>query len=143
MDSVFYSDGLRFGCIRCSKCCRHEPGFVFLSKADVKRLSTGLQIEERELLETYCRRVHLGGFSQLSLKEKENYDCIFWGDGGCTVYEHRPLQCRAYPFWAKNLGDREAWDAESKECPGIGSGPLHSREEIDRWLAARLENPPI
>ena len=35
---VFYSDGLRFECTRCSRCCRHTPGYVFLSENDVERL---------------------------------------------------------------------------------------------------------
>ncbi len=32
-------------------------------------------------------------------REARGADCIFWrGDEGCSVYPHRPLACRAYPF---------------------------------------------
>ncbi len=143
MESAFFRDGLRFHCIRCSKCCRHEPGFVFLSLGDIKRLASALELDDNEFIRRYCRRVQLGGFSQLSLKEKENYDCIFWESEGCLVYEHRPLQCEAYPFWAKNLESPTAWEAEKRQCPGIGSGKLHTRKEIEAWLDARLKEPPV
>ena len=94
MDSVFYSEGLRFECVRCSNCCRHEPGYVFLSENDLERLASGMGVTRNEFVSKFCRTVAIGNFSHVSLTEKENYDCIFWEDGGCTVYGHRPLQCR-------------------------------------------------
>ena len=78
----------------------------------------------------------------ISLTEKENYDCIFW-DGGCTVYEHRPLQCRSYPFWGANLESKEAWRGLAAVCPGANRGKLHSLAEIERWLKARQQDPPV
>jgi hypothetical protein len=73
------------------------------------------------------------------LIEKANYDCVFWKPGGCTIYEARPLQCRSFPFWHEFVYDRSRWEELSRSCPGIGSGPLHSAEEIRSWLQAREE----
>ncbi len=39
MEEVFYGRGLRFECTRCSRCCRHNPGYVFLSPVDLARLA--------------------------------------------------------------------------------------------------------
>ncbi|HUX21603.1 MAG TPA: YkgJ family cysteine cluster protein, partial [Spirochaetia bacterium] len=39
MYKPFYQDGLRFECTRCDACCRHEPGYVFLSQTDLRRLA--------------------------------------------------------------------------------------------------------
>ena len=80
-----------------------------------------------------------GPETRLSLKEKPNLDCILWESGGCSVYEARPLQCRSFPFWSSCVASSEEWEYHARQCPGMGKGPLHSREEIDRWLALRLK----
>ena len=137
----FHADGLRFDCTRCQRCCRHQPGFVFLSQSDLDQLSVFLKLPAAEVRARYCREVNWGGATRVSLREQANYDCVFWGQGGCTVYPSRPLQCRSFPFWPSQLADREAWDTAARDCPGIGLGPLHSAIEIDYWLARREEEP--
>ncbi|HVO39138.1 MAG TPA: YkgJ family cysteine cluster protein [Spirochaetia bacterium] len=135
----FYSAGLRFQCTRCSRCCRHTPGYVFLSEKDVAYLLPRLQVERSEFLRRYCRRVRFGPVTRLSLKEKPNLDCILWENGGCSVYDARPLQCRSFPFWSACVSSAEEWEFHAGRCPGIGTGPLHDRKEIERWLALRLK----
>jgi Fe-S-cluster containining protein len=143
----FYAEGLHFSCVRCSACCRYEPGYVFLSKKDVKSLSLELQMGYIEFVETFCRWIPAGtpgygsrngspggGMLQLSLKEKANYDCIFWKEG-CSVYRARPLQCRAWPFWPVNVASAGTWTAAAAACPGIGKGRLYSGEYIESRLA--------
>ena len=137
---VFYQDGLRFECTRCSRCCRHTPGYVFLSSSDVEILSVALGRSRQETLGAYCRPVQLGLARRISLKEKANFDCILWENGGCSVYEARPLQCRSFPFWSGCVSSLEEWENHGRQCPGIGQGALHSREEIDKWLEQRLKD---
>jgi uncharacterized protein len=137
MNDVFYQSGLRFECTRCSRCCRHTPGYVFLSSADLDMLSSALGKSRQETLREYCRRVPLGLAQRISLKEKANFDCILWENGGCSVYEARPLQCRSFPFWSGCVSSLEEWEHHGRECPGIGRGALHSLREIEKWLARR------
>ncbi|MDR2403148.1 MAG: YkgJ family cysteine cluster protein [Spirochaetaceae bacterium] len=135
----FYAQGLQFSCIRCSACCRYEPGYVFLSGKDVESLSIALQMEHNEFAETYCRWIPgSGGMIHLSLKEKSNYDCIFWKDG-CSVYHARPLQCRTFPFWPANVASAAAWRGVAAVCPGMGKGRLYSGEYIESRLAEQKE----
>lgn len=134
MSEPYYSAGLRFSCRRCGACCRYEPGFVFLSKNDLSRLSSAFSIKDGDFIQKYCRIVTIGGKQRLSLIEKRNYDCIFWENGGCGVYEARPFQCRSYPFWTNILESREHWESQKESCPGMGEGKLHTREEIDHWV---------
>jgi Fe-S-cluster containining protein len=146
----FYSGGLRFSCTRCSSCCRHESGFVFLSEKDLRLLAAECQMGYNDFVNTYCRwaPVFFGGSlrngetERLSLKEKANFDCVFW-DGACTVYSARPLQCRTFPFWRSILGSEEAWNIAASGCPGMGRGTLHDRDEIESCLAARAAAPII
>jgi Fe-S-cluster containining protein len=140
-ESPFYARGLRFSCTRCSECCRIDPGFVFLRKNDLKMLVSAFKMNYTEFIRRYCRWTpNAGGREQLSLKEKANYDCIFWSNG-CSCYEDRPLQCRAYPFWPSMLVSRKAWEALS--CAGMGKGTLHSGEEIEALLDQQRAEPII
>lgn len=132
----FWEDGLKFSCTSCGHCCRHEPGFVFLTEKDLTALSRHKGMTRKNFSREYCRSVDLGLAVRLSLTETPENDCVFW-DNGCNVYEARPLQCRTYPFWAGNLASREDWDRESLECPGMNHGTLHSAEEIEKALKAR------
>jgi hypothetical protein len=141
MSGSFFDAGLRFQCRRCSHCCRHEPGYVFLTQDDLERLAEGLELPPAEVRERYCRQVRIGAFRRLSLRETPAYDCILWGPEGCRVYGHRPLQCRSFPFWSSNLSSRESWEEAARACPGIGQGRVHGRARIERWLARRLADP--
>jgi hypothetical protein len=73
----------------------------------------------------------------LSLAEKKNYDCVFWDQGGCAVYEDRPVQCSTFPFWSSILVSRESWLEAARDCPGIGKGELRAREYIEELLWRR------
>lgn len=117
-NEVWYKDGLRFKCTECGKCCGGAPGYVWLSEADIERLSSYLQISQEELLRKHCRQIG----NQFSLKEQTvNYNCIYLKDNKCSVYEARPSQCRTYPFWGKNLASKQAWNETQNECEGVNS----------------------
>ncbi|MDC7246292.1 MAG: YkgJ family cysteine cluster protein [Sphaerochaetaceae bacterium] len=140
----FYEDGLAFTCLPgCRYCCAVEPGFVFLSMNDLQRLCSFTQKPVKDFVAEFCIKVPMGSHHYLSLKERDNHDCIFLGEKGCTVYESRPVQCSTYPFWAHVLSSGKSWEEEKKWCPGIGKGVLHSKEKIDEQLSLRKENQPL
>jgi len=136
----WYSNGLKFSCTQCHSCCRHDPGYVFLSQPDLDTLCEFHHMDEKIFRRTFCRTVDFTFTKRLSLIEKTNFDCIFW-DKGCTVYEARPLQCRSFPFWSSNLHDKDAWDASAIYCPGMNQGKIHTVATINEWLRAREQEP--
>jgi uncharacterized protein len=157
MGDAFYASGLRFSCTRCSLCCRGEPGYIFLSKDDLRALLRRLRLDFKTFYRKYCTLVDTGTGMALSLRDvvardvvavdaprdkgslgsKPTHDCVFWGSGGCEVYEDRPVQCSTYPFWASILDSKASWREEALSCPGIGSGELRSRSYIEERLLAR------
>jgi len=143
-DPLFYSAGLRFSCTRCSSCCRHESGFVYLSEHDLSRLANEFKMDYTSFVKTWCRWVPDDkGNERLALKEKSDFDCIFcFWNKKCTVYHIRPLQCRAFPFWDYVVRSPEAWENMGRDCPGINNGELHAREEIESFLR-QLEGEPV
>lgn len=140
-DQPWYQDGLRFFCSRCNRCCRHESGYVFLSEQDISRISQGLGQSRNHVIDKYTKTVNLGLVKRISLLEQDNFDCVFWDKGGCTIYDHRPLQCQAFPFWPQNLDNPGAWEEISEECPGINLGATHSKNAIKQWLKKRTNEP--
>jgi len=134
---LFYADGLKFSCKRCSSCCRYDSGFVFLSQKDIKKLSSALKVNVDSIINVYCRWVtDINGNEVLSLKEKSNNDCILW-DNGCTVYRCRPIQCVTFPFWKSIIASEKCWEIACGGCPGMNSGELHTKEEIEKICASR------
>lgn len=142
-EEKFYKDGLHFGCARCSFCCGHSPGFVYLSHKDLENLCDFFKMKPVDFVEKYCRWVdYYEGQTVLALIEQKNYDCILWNNG-CTAYEGRPVQCRTWPFWSWMIKSKEMWEECAKECPGMNKGRLWTFEEIEENRIAYDENKPI
>ncbi|GHV71630.1 hypothetical protein AGMMS49928_24290 [Spirochaetia bacterium] len=95
-----------------------------------------------DFVDTFCRWIPAGGDEHLSLREKSNFDCIFW-ENGCSVYNSRPLQCRTFPFWFSNLASEEAWKEAAALCPGMDQGRINSRDYIETCLTDRRRDPVI
>jgi Fe-S-cluster containining protein len=124
---TFFEDGLRFTCTDCGQCCTGEPGAIIsISQDECKAVAERLGMAPGLFVKTYTRAMGQG----LSLLEKKNGDCVFFDGTRCSIYPVRPIQCRTYPFWLKNLRSEEAWEKACKECPGIGQGRLYSHDEI-------------
>jgi len=135
MSDVWYSGGLKFACEQCGACCTGEPGYVWLTAEELRRLADHLGLTVNQFRKRYARKV----FGRTSLKEHTNGDCVFFDrQTGCRVYDLRPMQCRTWPFWTENLSSPTAWQVVCEGCPGAGCGRLHSVEQIGEWVA-RLE----
>ncbi len=130
----WYSEGLRFTCTRCGKCCGGAPGYVWVEKEEIARMARLLGMTDREFAREYCRSV----WWHTSLKERANGDCVMLTPEGCRVYEGRPLQCRTFPFWRDHLKSPAAWQEARDRCPGMGTGRLYSRQEIESISEGRM-----
>jgi Fe-S-cluster containining protein len=120
-----------------------ESGFVYLSENDLSRLAKEFKMEYTDFIKTWCRWVSFErDRERLSLKEKSNFDCIFWNQQ-CTVYRARPLQCRTFPFWDNVVCSSTAWETAGGGCPGINTGERHTGKKIDQFLRMMGEEPVI
>lgn len=132
----WYADGLRFSCTQCGNCCTGAPGYVWMIEEEIERLRDHLGLSREEFGRRYLRRVG----PRHSLIEKPDGDCVFWDrDGGCTVYEARPDQCRTWPFWPHNLQSERSWRQAGRHCPGIDQGEFFPLEAIEdaAWRTPR------
>jgi Fe-S-cluster containining protein len=111
----WYLEGVKFKCTGCGACCSKEPGAVFISEQEAASMAEYLQISLEHFYQLYTRKLH----GLTSLKEKENFDCVFLIDNRCSLYESRPKQCKTYPFWPELLESKEAWEEEKQRCEGL------------------------
>ena len=68
-------------CGSCSECCK-GPRRLSISEADATKYEH-YRIFNKDGMKHYLER-------------KENEDCHYLGDSGCTIYEDRPDACRSY-----------------------------------------------
>ncbi len=128
----WYADGLRFACTGCGRCCTGPSGYVWVNLEEIGRLAARLDLELDDFGRRYLRRVD----SRYALRDRPGGDCVFLSGKSCSVYEDRPLQCRAFPWWPANLASPEAWKRAAASCEGISeTAPLHEVGVIEVGLA--------
>lgn len=81
-------------CTRCANCCKVVG--PLLGPADVKRLAAALGLPVREFRARYLEPS--GGERGERFRAKP---CPLLQDDRCTVYEHRPRDCRSFPHLHK------------------------------------------
>ena len=127
----FYEDGLKFTCRRCGDCCKGADAYVWLYLDDLARAAEFLGISESEFRNRYTGVVD----KALVLTSFPNGDCIFYEEKiGCRIHGARPIQCEAFPFWPEYLRNPGTWAMAGKRCPGVGTGEIHSKKEIEKQL---------
>ena len=133
--SYFFDQGIRFECQRCGACCTGESGFIFVDKREIARIAKYLSKDVSCFIDDYLYPFRSG----YSIGEHKDGRCFFYEEG-CAIYPVRPNQCRTFPFWFENLRSRKKWRLTAKECPGIGKGPLYSKEQIMECIHASIDN---
>ena len=127
----WYRAGLGFECRQCGNCCTGAPGYVWVTKDEIRRISELLGRTDGWLAKQHLRRVGL----RYSLTEKPDGDCVFLkrerGRVLCDIYPVRPLQCRTWPFWNQNLRSPDTWNEAAKKCPGVNGGKHHDFDQIE------------
>ncbi len=130
MSEPWYKNGLQFECQQCGRCCGGEPGYVWVFDDDIRKIAAELGLASQRFEEAFVRVVP--GLGK-SLVEFENGDCCLLDPEtrGCQVYLSRPIQCRTWPFWERNIDSPNSWKITAKFCPGCNKGPLFSQEQIE------------
>ncbi len=84
-------------------------------------------------IETFERRFVRQVGLRKSLVEDSDGDCIFLDPDtrGCMVYHARPIQCRTWPFWDRNLETASTWEKAAENCPGCNRGKIYPFEAIE------------
>ncbi|MBQ3387733.1 MAG: YkgJ family cysteine cluster protein [Thermoguttaceae bacterium] len=129
-ESVWFKEGLRFGCRQCGRCCTGEPGFVWVTDSEIAQIAREVGLPAIIFENQFVRRA----LGRKSLTEFPNGDCVLFNPEtrGCRVYESRPVQCRTWPFWPQNIDLPNSWKKTARFCKGCNNpkGRLYSADEI-------------
>lgn len=124
-----------FICRMCGHCCLGQGGILLTSK-DIRRLAWGLNLCEQKLLDTYTVVEN----NKPVLTSHQDGTCIFFQpETGCSIHEHKPDVCRAWPFFRGNLEDETSWRMAQGYCPGINPDISH-REFVAQGLVYIQDN---
>ena len=119
MKPPWWMSGVKFSCQSgCGKCCDQPGGIVYLSIKDAERISNHSGLSVDDWLERDARKTYDGRFV---LKSREDDGiCIHLDENQqCSIYEVRPQQCKAFPWWGENLASDRSWSHVKELCPGI------------------------
>ncbi|MBQ70229.1 MAG: zinc/iron-chelating domain-containing protein [Euryarchaeota archaeon] len=119
MKPPWWMSGVKFSCQSgCGKCCDQPGGIVYLSTKDAERISNHSGLSVDDWLERDARKTYDGRFI---LKSREDDGiCIHLDENQqCSIYEVRPQQCKAFPWWGENLASDRSWSQVKELCPGI------------------------
>ena len=130
---LWYKDGLRFKCTGCGQCCTGAPGHVWVTAEEIADMAAHVGLTLEDFVDRYVRQVG----DRYSLKERsKTYSCVFLKDNKCSIYMHRPQQCRTFPWWQQNIQSLEDWQEAAKMCEGIDhpDAPVVSLKVIQEEL---------
>ena len=118
--------GLRFECQPgCTECCQ-QRGFVYLTEADVERAAAFLKMTPGAFEQKYVYRTR----RMRRLRVPQDAQCSFLREGGCSIHEAKPTQCRIFPFWPELVESKQKWSKTAAYCPGLNKGPLIQIESV-------------
>lgn len=121
----FFDEGIRFECRRCGACCTGAPGVVRVNEQEIAAIAAYSGMSVSRVVEKFL--CHWGNGH--CIRADHDGRCLFFEDG-CRIYPVRPLQCHTFPFWFANMRSEDRWESICRECPGIGSGHLYTKNEI-------------
>ena len=90
-----------------------SAGEVYLTPDDANRVAGYLGLSTDEF-RSRCCEIEDG---DLRLAGPTDGPCRFVEDGGCSIHDVKPLQCRAFPFWPENVRGRRAWEIYAAIAP--------------------------
>lgn len=133
----WYAEGLRFECTGCGRCCTGGDGYAWVSVDEIFDLAAALGLEVDEFGRRFLRRVE----KRYALVNGPGGDCVFLvGGKSCAVYDHRPAQCRAFPWWPATLRSPGAWKRAAEGCEGISDlAPVVVASVIEEALGEARE----
>ena len=135
---------VRFQCTLCGNCCSHPEIIITLTHRDIVRLykwfndinfiaSNVVAIIGPYLENLVMPQLRISGHNSIIALLKMEGRCIFLSESNqCSIYEYRPLVCRAFPFTFKKEKTYLTWGFSKKAniCEGIGIGPELSDDDL-------------
>lgn len=123
-------------CTKCANCCRSLT--VQLGMDDVEQLADGIQQTPLDVLEHYVDLAEDDPDIVGTFRQKP---CAFLQGKLCSVYEHRPEACRAYPEFTPNFRWMLEWTIPGAALCPIIYNVLDAMTDVVDDLQRSVKNP--
>jgi Fe-S-cluster containining protein len=119
-----------FSCARCGWCCHRNfdikitdeisrpSNAISIFPADIRRIMKTMELKWDDVAQPDIYSCFSDDDKILvigwMLRRNDEETCVFYKNGGCTIYSCRPMICRCYPFFMGEGG------IEIMHCSGLG-----------------------
>jgi Fe-S-cluster containining protein len=119
-----------FSCARCGWCCRRNfdikitdeisrpSNAISIFPSDIRRIMKTMELKWDDVAQPDIYSCFSDDDKILvigwMLRRNDEETCVFYKNGGCTIYSCRPMICRCYPFFMGEGG------IEIMHCRGLG-----------------------
>ena len=104
-------------CSTCRGHCCRWGGYVWITEEEMMAIAVFKKMELSVFADSYVRT----SYGRISLQERSingEQICSMFDpyDRKCLIYDHRPSQCRTFPFWDQY---RDEFKRLLDYCPGV------------------------
>lgn len=134
-----YPTNILFHCNKCGLCCgdtKQKSRCILLLESEATDISNQTHQPKQYFATEIKNKVPY----LYEMKKNSQGKCLFLEDNSCSIYEHRPLICRFYPFELKFSQDKENYAFEfTLECPEIGKGKKLAKKDFEKLFVMAKE----
>ena len=135
-----YPTNVLFNCTKCGLCCgdtEQKTRHILLLESEVNEISA----QTHQPKQTFTTEVTDKAPYTYEMKKTNQGKCLFLKDNNdCSIYLHRPLICRFYPFELKFVHDKNQYFFDfTLECPEIGKGKKLLKRDFERLFILAKE----
>jgi len=114
-----YPANVSFTCNKCGLCCgdtTQKTRHILLIRSEAEKIAKIVNQPVKQFADPiegkvpYIYEMH---------KKAEDGKCLFLQNNRCTIYSHRPLICRFYPFELSTSENGKYVFSVTLECPGV------------------------
>lgn len=134
-----YPTNILFNCSKCGLCCgdtKQKTRRILLLESEATATSNQTHRQKQD----FTTKVKDKAPYLYEMKKNNQGKCLFLEDNNCTIYAHRPLICRFYPFELKSTQNKESYTFEfTFECPEIGRGKKFAKRDFEKLFSLAKE----
>lgn len=131
-DRLVRNTPFTYACGACGRCCRDKV--ITVNPYEVARLARSQGMSTTRFLSEFTEGV--------ALRRTAEGDCVFFGEGGCSVHPDRPLVCRLYPLGRRRTPEGHETFSHLEPHPQT-AGRYSETGTVQDWLDSQGADPYI
>lgn len=136
-----YPANVSFECNGCGLCCgdtKDKTRHILMLVSEANAISDLTALPKEKFATPTDEAPYV-----YEMKKPTEGKCFFLKNNQCTIYPHRPLICRFYPFELKFDEEKNTYTfSYTLECPAIGKGKTYRRMDFEELFQLARQRLP-